>query len=419
MSVVQRAYRVELDPNNRQRTALRCHAGAARWAYNWGLQQKIETYKSTGKSPNNIELHRELNKLKRTDPEEGGVPWMYGVSKCAPQEALRDLDRAFRGFFRRCKKGAKRKGFPRFKSRHRSPLKFRLTGSIKTSEDGRSIKLPRLGWIRLKEVGYLPGPEREDVKILSATVSCRAGRWFVSLSVKQTVLTMPQRPRTKVVGVDVGIKSLAVTSDGQVFENPRALARCQRRLRRAQKALARKQKGSRNRAKARARVARLYYRVSCLRKDALHKATSEIVESADVLVVETLNVSGMLKNRRLSRALSDASLSEFLRQLAYKAEWAGVEVIEADRWFPSSKTCSGCGKVKSDLSLSDRVYQCGECGLRVGRDLNAAINLKQLAGSSPVSVCGEDVRPAGDVSLLVAASMKQEPNRSQGVPRFS
>lgn len=407
---VQRAHRVELDPNNWQRTALRCHAGAARWAYNWGLQQKITAYKETGKSPSAIDLHKELNKLKQVDLSEGGVPWMYNVSKCAPQEALRDLDRAFQEFFRRCRKGSKRKGFPKFKSRHKSPLKFRLTGSIRTAEDGKRIKLPHLGWLRLKEVGYLPGPKQEDVKIQSASLSEQAGRWFVSLTYRIEIPNVLQRPRTKVVGVDVGIKSLAVTSDGQVFENPRALSSCQRRLRRAQKALARKQKGSQNRLKAKRRVAKLYYQVSCIRKDALHKATTAIVRNADVLVVESLNVAGMLRNHRLARSLSDASLSEFLRQLGYKAAWSGVQIIEAPRFYPSSKTCSGCGHVKSDLTLSDRVYECSSCGLSTDRDLNAAINLKNLAPSSGVPACGEDVRPSSELAHLMAISTKQEPN---------
>ena len=385
---ILRAYKVELDPNDAQRTAFAQHAGASRWAYNWGLSKKIETYKVTKKSPNAIELHKELNALKKTAPEDGGVPWMYEVSKCAPQEALRDLDKAFQGFFLRCKKGSGKKGFPKFKSRHRSPRKFRLTGTIRVSEDGRKLKLPNLGWLRLKEIDYLPGPDQEDIEIQSASVSERAGRWFVSLGCMQTIPDPPLRPRAKVVGVDVGINSLAVTSDGLVFENPKALARMQRRLRQAQKALARKQKGSRNRQKAREKVARVHYRVFCIRRDSLQKATSEIVKSADIIGVETLNVSGMLKNHKLARSLSDASMSEFLRQIRYKAEWAGVEVIEADRFFPSSKTCSCCGQVKKDLSLRERVYEC-ECGLKINRDLNAAINLRDMALSSRVSACGE------------------------------
>lgn len=406
MPTIHRSYKVELDPNNVQRTALRKHAGAARWAYNWGLQRKIEEYKETGKSPSAITLHKELNQLKKKDPDMGGVPWMYEVSKCAPHEALRDLDRAFKDFFRRCKKGTKRKGFPRFKSRRTSPLKFRLNGRIRPDE--KRIKLPRLDWIRLKEVGYLP---TSGVKILSATLSERAGRWFVSLNCEVAISEPSKRPRTKVVGVDVGIKALAVTSDGRVYENPRALANCLRRLRRAQKALARKQKGSKNREKARQRVAKIHYRVSCIRKDALHKATTDIVRNADVIAVESLNVAGMMRNRKLSRALSDVSLSEFLRQLAYKAEWSGVELVESPRFYPSSKTCSSCGTIKQDLTLKDRIYACSECGMVLDRDLNAAINLKNLAGSSSVTqACGEDVRPLGELAHPRAASVKQEPN---------
>jgi len=419
MAEIHRAYKVELDPNNTQRTRLRQHAGAARWAFNWGLARKISVFKETKKSPNNIALHRELNLLKKTSKDEGGVPWMYEVSKCAPQEALRDLDRAFSNFFRRCKKGSGKKGFPRFKSRHRSSNSFRLTGYIKAAKEGRYIQLPRLGKIKLKEVGYLPEVS-DNVKILSASLSERAGRWFVSLSVKEKIPDpKPEQPRTKVVvGVDVGIKSLAVTSDGIVYENPKALYKATRKLRKLQKSLSRKQKGSRNREKAKALLAKTFYRVSCIRKDAIHKATTSILQGTDVVVIETLNVQGMLKNHKLARALSDASLSEFHRQIRYKANWRGIEVVEADRWFPSSKTCSGCGHVKEDLTLSERVYKCSECALELDRDLNAAINLEKLAGSSPVTACGEDVSPfASPSGEQGAASVKQEPNY-KSIPRY-
>jgi putative transposase len=407
---IRRAYKVELDPNNEQRTALRRAAGCARWAYNWGLDRKIKAYQATGKSPSAMELHKELNVLKKLPIEEGGVPWMYEVSKCAPQEALRNLDMAFKSFFSRCKKGAKKKGFPKFKSRHKNPLKFKLTGTIRTSEDGRRIHLPNLESSRLKESGYLPGPEREDVKIQAATLSERAGRWFVSLGCVVTIPDSILQPRAKVVGVDVGIKSLAVTSDGRVFEDTRALAKMQRRLRQAQKALARKQKGSQNRSKARKKVARLHYRVACIRQDALHKATTEIVRNADVICIESLNVAGMLKNHKLARALADASLSEFLRQITYKASWAGALVVEAQRFYPSSKTCSVCGHIKQDLTLADRTYVCSNCGLVIDRDLNAATNLKNLAPSSGVTACGETVSPLGGVEHLMAVSSKQESN---------
>lgn len=404
---INRAYRVELDPNNVQRTALLRHAGCARWAYNWGLRRKIEEYKAHGKSPGAMALHRELNALKKADPEDGGIPWMYEVSKCAPQEALRDLDRAFQHFFRRCKQGGHRKGFPRFKSRKRGLGGFRLTGTIKVTEDGRHVQLPKLGLLRVKERGYLPGPDRDDVRILSATVTEQAGHWFVSLAVEQEVAE--PTPEGDVIGVDVGIKTLATVSDGRTFDNPKSLRRAEARLRRLQKAVSRKQRGSNNRKKAVEQLRRQHYRVACIRRDSIHKATSAITKSASVIGIETLNVKGMMQNGRLSKALSDASLSEFLRQIEYKARWRGAIVVKADRFYPSSKTCSGCGSVRADLTLGDRTYECGSCGLEIDRDLNAAINLRALAASSAVTVCGEDVRPtppcAGD-----AASVKQEPN---------
>ena len=405
-----RAYKVELDLSNRQRTACLRHAGAARWAYNYGLRRKLNAYKETGKSPSAIELHRELNALKRKPVEEGGVPWMYEVSKAAPQEALRNLDQAFGHFFRRCKNGERVKGFPRFKSRKRGIGGFRLTGAIRATET--HVQLPRLGALRLKERGYLPTAVREDVKVLSASVSEKAGRWFVSLQVEQET-PEPVLTTSHVVGVDVGVRILAVTSDGKVFENPQALRGAEGRLRMLQKSVSRKVKGSNNREKTVAKVARQHYRVSCLRKDAIHKATSAITKSASAIVLESLNVAGMLGNRCLSKALSDASLAEFHRQIEYKAKWAGIRVVRADRWFPSSKTCSGCGNVKDDLTLENRVYVCVVCGLVIDREINAAINLKNLAVSSTVTAC----RPggAGQSLALVKPLVGQEPNTTDSV----
>ena len=408
---IYRGYKTELSPNNRQMTALLRHAGSARWAYNWGLARKIKDYRETGKSPSAIDLHRDLNVLKRTAIEDGGVPWMYDVSKCSPQEALRNLDRAFRNFFRRCSGGAKKKGFPKFKSRSRGIGSFTLTGAVRVTET--HVQLPRIGEIRLKEHGYLPSTPCEDVRILSATVSEKSGRWFVSLKVEQDIGD-PVVMDEHVIGVDVGIKSLAVTSDGAVFENPRALKQAGSRLRQLQKAVSRKVKGSANRKKSTAKLARQHYRVSCIRSDSIHKATSAITKLASVIVVESLNVAGMLRNRHLSKALSDASLSEFHRQIDYKSQWRGVRVVRADKWYPSSKTCSSCGTVKTKLSLGDREYTCGDCGVVIDRDLNAAINLRNLAGSSPVSACrpGSSGHGKSTTKLLVG----QEPNTGVRCP---
>jgi len=379
---VNSGYKVELDPNNVQRTQLLKHAGAARFAFNWGLRQKIDSYQATKRSPSAMELHRELNKLKKVPKEQGGVPWMYEVSKCAAQESLRNLDKAYKGFFRRCKQGAKRKGFPRFKSRHKGIGGFTLTGSIKVSSEGAHIQLPRLGKLRLKERGYLP---TSGAKVLSATVSERAGRWFVALSVEED--RPDPKPLSGVLGVDVGISHLAVTSEGEVFENPRALGGALKRLRRLSKTVSRRKKGSNNRRKAKHQLARQHYRVANIRRDSLHKATTAIAKQVGVIVIEDLNVSGMLKNRRLSRALSDASLSELHRQLEYKAGWYGTTLVRADRFYPSSKRCSRCGRVKETLGLGERTYRCEVCGLEMDRDLNAACNLESLAASSAVSAC--------------------------------
>ena len=401
---VVRAYKTELDPTHKQGKLLMQHAGCARWAYNWGLQRKIESYQATGKSPSAIDLHKELNILKKLPVEEGGVPWMYEASKCAPQEALRNLDTAYKCFFRRCKSGAKQKGFPKFKSRKRGVGSFRLTGTIRARED--RVQLPFIGELRVKERGYLPV---SGVRVLSATVSEKAGRWFVSLQVEQYVSEIASKTE-HVVGVDVGIRHLAVTSDGEVFHNPKALIKSQRTLRIRQKAISRKVKGSVNRRKAVAKVAKLHRRIVNIRKDSIHKMTSSIIKSASVVVVEDLNVVGMMKNRKLARSLSDASLSEIHRQLEYKAKWYGVKLHKADRFYPSSKRCSYCGSVKVKLSLSEQVYTCEACGVVVDRDLNAAFNLAVLAGSFPVSACCPESsgfgREAG-TKLLVG----QEPSR--------
>ena len=408
--IIHRAYRVELDPNNRQRGVLMQHAGTARWAYNWGLARKFEAYAENGKRPSAFALQKELVVLKKTSAEDGGVPWLSSVARGVPREALKNLDRAFSDFFRRCKEGARHKGFPRFKSKHKTRPSFRLADPPGISKCGTKIRLPKIGWLRVKRAGYLPCPSHQDVRPLSVSVSKVAGRWFASVTVKQISPDFPRRPRTKVVGVDLGIKSLAVTSDGLTFKNPRAMACMDRQLRRAQRSVSRKRKGSKNRSKARYIVARIHYRIACIRADAIHKTTAAIVQSADVVCIESLNVSGMLKNRRLARAVSDASFAEVLRQIRYKAEWAGVEVVEAPRFFPSSKTCSGCGKVKKDLSLSDRIYRCSACGLVLDRDLNAAINLRNLAAESAVSACGGGSSGPCRKTGTKLPPMKQEPS---------
>ena len=383
--IVNRAYKTELKLNNKQRTLCCMHSGTSRFTYNWGLD-RIETVfrlnqlpVPTVKYPNAISLHRELVRLK----QDGTFGWMYEVSKCAPQEALRDLEMAFKHFFRRLKGGEEEFGYPQFKSKKHGSGSFRLTGSIIVEDD--RVRLPCIGWVRLKERGYI-----SIGKLSSVSVSERAGRWFVSITVEEDVEPSPYRDG--VVGVDLGIKSLAVCSDGTVFENPKALKCYQRKLRRQQKAVSRKKKGSKNRKKAVVGLQRTHLRISNIRQDNLHKTTSWLAKNKQTICLEDLNVNGMLKNHRLAKAISDVGLGEFKRQMKYKAGWYGSTLVFADRWFPSSKTCCKCGHIRDDLKLSERTFYCPKCGNSIDRDYNASLNLEMVAVSltETLNACGEE-----------------------------
>jgi putative transposase len=409
--LVQRAYKTELDLNHQQVTTCRRHAGAARWAYNWGLRIKQERYKAIKQSPTAIELHRELNALKKTD-----LPWMYEVSKCAPQEALWNLDAAFAQFFRRCalKKQGKWKGklgYPQFKTKKKGLGSFRLTGRIVVSD--KAIVLPRLGRLWLKERDYLP--TGDDVQVLSATVSEQAGHWYVSLQVEQEQV-VPENTGP-VVGIDLGIRQLATLSDGEVIPNPHHLKRRLKKLKRLQRVVSRRKKGGKNRKKAVHKLAKLHRQVRNHRHNTLHQVTTRLAKTKSVLVIEDLHVAGMLKNHCLAQAIGDAGFYEFKRQLLYKAAWYGSRVILADRWEPSSKRCSRCGWLDADLTLKDRTFHCQQCRFVLDRDLNAAINLAKLAGSSSDSqnACGVASAGTRRKPRVKLAAVKQEPNTEHGV----
>ena len=398
--LTNKAYRYELDPNNIQRSHLAQHAGVARFAYNWGLEQRIAQYKNNqgyDRFTDAMKQHKLLNSLKKNQ-----FSWMYETSKCAPQEALRDLHQAFKNFYRGLKIG-KKVGFPHFKRRGVRDS-FRLTGIIRFHE--RAIQLPRIGKVRLKE-------KREKYhsgRILSATVRRMANRWYISVSVEEE-LPDPKSVRGAPVGVDLGIKTLATISDGTTFANPRAMGRRLRKLRQLSKNFSRKKKGSKNREKAKLRLAKMHLRIFNVRQDSLHKVTTYLAKSHSKVVIEDLLVSGMLKNRRLARAIADVGMYEFRRQLEYKCGWYGSELVVVSRTFPSSKMCSRCGHRKKELSLSEREYYCEQCGLEIDRDLNAALNLVAVSLPETLNACGEEIRLVADSqNLQRAASMKQEPN---------
>ena len=400
MSLIYKSYKVELDPTNVQITNMKKNIGAARFAYNWGLNKKEEAYKQKIKRPSAVDLNRELNLLKKTE-----IPWAYECSKCSFQEALRDLDNAYKRFFDNCKKGIKgKKGFPKFKSKRNDKQSFRLTGLIYI-KSGR-IGLPRIGKVKLKEIDYIP----KDSKIIRTTVSKKADKWFVSILTEVEHKQLPQN--TKVVGIDLGIKTLATCSDGTTFENPKALKKNLHKLKFQQRKLSKKIKNSKNYEKQKLKVQKIHYRISNIRKDGLHKATSKIINDNQVIVLEDLKVSNMMKNHKLAQAISDASFYEFRRQIEYKAKWSNRQVVFVDKFFPSSKMCSSCGQKKEDLKLSDRVYKC-DCGLEIGRDLNAAKNLEQFytGSSSGINACGDEKFMLGVQTTNRCSSKKQESNR--------
>ena len=393
---VHQAFRYELEPTVRQRRLLAKAAGTARYAFNWGLALCKRLLDAGKPVPHAAELHRVWNAEK---PQRS---WVYGVSKCCGQEALRDLDRAFANFWRG-RKERRSVGFPRFRRKHGRRDSSRLTGSIKVHP--RSVSLPRIGCVRVKEA-----TSKFRGRILSATVSREADRWYVSLAV-EVEREDPQPVAGPAVGIDLGLKSFAVLSDGARLESPKPLAKAQRRLRHRQRLHSRKQRGSRNRRKSATRLARLHRRVRCQRTDFLHKATTDLAKTKSVIVVEDLSVRGMIRNRHLSRSIADAGWGEFRRMLDYKTTWYGSRLMVAPRFYPSTKKCSACGHVKAEIPLSERVFQCEACGAEIDRDLNAARNLASLvAGSSPETqnACGGE-GSGRENSPVKPAPAKQEP----------
>jgi len=364
------AYKTELNPNNAQRQMfIRC-CGASRWCYNWGLAAMKEAYGGNRKTSVYAEK-------KRLNAEKDVVaPWLREVPYVVLQDAFERLKTAYENFYRRVKQGVKGKavGFPDFKTRRKGLGSFNMRGNLHVTET--HIKLPIIGWVRIYEHGYMP--TEKAVELCSVTISERAGHWDASLLVKEE-RGEPAPATGDVIGVDFGIKTLATVSDGRVYENPKALRKAQAGLKRTQREISRRVKGSANRRKSVLKLARTHRRVANIRKWTLNQISHDLVKNKPtVIVIEDLNVRGMLANHCLAQAISDVGFAELRRQIEYKAAWAGVMVLYADTWYPSSKTCSECGHVKPDLTLADREFICTECGVVLDRDLNAAMNLKKL-----------------------------------------
>lgn len=349
-------------------------AGAARFVYNWALRDRITRHEN-GEKTNMFEQKRRFNALKIEE-----YPWLYEVPYTIQEQAFANLDNAYKNFFRRVKKG-ETPGFPNFKKRGANDV-FTVRGGIK-AENSR-IKLPVIGWVNLNEKGYIP---TDGIRILFANISERAGKWFISVQCEAEIEDKPT-PSGEPLGIDVGIKSLATFSDGRIFDNPKAFGKNEKKLARLQRELSRRKKGSANRQKTKDKIAKLHLKISNVRKTSLHTVSAHAMKnSPQSIVIEDLNVKGMVKNSNLAKAVSDSSMSELHRQIKYKAGWNNIEVLEANRWYPSSKTCSACGHKKETLGLDERVFVCENCGTTLDRDYNAALNLAALAKAETQPDC--------------------------------
>lgn len=368
-------FKTELKLNNQQRTMLAKHAGIARHAWNWGLglTKQILNHNQINpenkiKFPSAIDLHKWLVALVK--PEN---PWYYESSKCAPQFALRQLRTAWDDCFKKKKKP------PKFKKKGRVSDSFTLDGTIKVV-DHFKIQVPKIGVLRTYErlpFGYKPK---------TVTISRKAGSWFISYKVEVETQNTPKQ--VEKVGVDLGVKTLAYLSTGIAFQGAKAYKRYEKRLSRLQWLNRNKIIGSNNWKKALVRIAKLHAKIANIRKDTLHKLTTYLAKNHGELVIEDLNVSGMLKNGKLAKAIADLGFFEFRRQLEYKCQLYESKLTIVDRWFPSSKTCSNCGWHNPDLKLSDRWFLCVECGSFIERDWNASINLSRWSHHQ-AQACGQ------------------------------
>ncbi|WP_255949932.1 IS607 family element RNA-guided endonuclease TnpB [Streptomyces odontomachi] len=434
---VVQAFRFALDPNAGQEAALRSHCGAARAAYNWAVgwvtgswwqRAAEETYgipqaQLTAWRPWSLPaLRKAFNEAKRTDPRFAA--WWEDNSKEAYNTGLANASAAFDNYAKsqQGKRRGKRMGAPRFKSKRKARLACRFTtGAIRVEGDGRHVTLPRLGTLRTHEpaVKLLGRVQAGTARVLSATVRHERGRWFVSFQVETArEITKVARPGVA-VGIDLGVITLAVMADStgeiRAVPNPRHLDVVLRQLRHASRTVSRRQgpdrrtgqKPSRRWEKANTARNKVHHRVANLREDALHKLTTAVATEYGTIVVEDLNAAGMLKNRRLARQVADAGFGEIRRQLAYKTRQRHATcLVVADRWFPSSKICSGCGAVRAKLPLHVRIYRCDLCGLVIHRDVNAAHNLAALAAA-----CTTGTGVAGDQDTAPVVSKPRGANR--------
>ena len=394
MIPVTLAHSIRLVPTVKQEQYFAQACGVARFTYNWALAEWSRRY-SAGEKPNGMALRKHFNSIRRDQ-----FPWTYEVHRDCTAQPFANLQKAFVGLFK------KRAKYPRFKRKGQHDSFY--IANDKISMTLNRVRIPVLGWVKTREALRFTG------KIMGAVVKRVADAWFL---VVQVEVDHPERVRSsnETVGVDLGIKTTATHSTGEQVWGPKALRKAQERLRRKARQFSRKTKGSNNSKKARVMLARLHRKVAWIRNDFLHKLTTRLCRENQTVVIEDLNVKGMVKNHCLAQAIQDESWGEFRRQLEYKAPLYGGRVVVASRWFPSSKRCSQCGHIVEKLGLDVRTFCCPCCGFTCDRDHNAAINLKQIGEAIPESTPAEMKALAAVSTATKPSSLKQEFHRVASV----
>ena len=378
------SHKIELIPNNKHNAYFKKAFGCSRFAYNWGLAKWQEYYKQ-GVKKTHLDLKKEFNAIKKEQ-----FPFVYEVTKYATQQPFLNLNLAFQKFFRDLKQG--KVSYPKFKKKKDNQGSFYLGGDIvkfESKNNKQFLKIPNLGSVKLRENLRFQG------KINSCTISQKANRFYASFSLEisesEFKRTHKDSKQTKLgLGIDVGLKSFVSLSNGLSIQSLKPLSKLTKRLKRVSRSLSKKQhpktkseamqgiKKSNNYLKQSVKLNKLHTKIANVRNDFLHKLTSSLVRHYAYFGLENLNIKGLTKNHRLAKAISDVSFYEFKRLLSYKAEYNNRRVIEADTFYPSSKTCSKCGSIKETLTLKERIYECENCGLKIDRDYNASLNLYNL-----------------------------------------
>jgi putative transposase len=396
---MQIAHKIQLVPNNKQKTYLLKACGTSRFVWNWALVEWEKQYLQ-GKKPSGMGLKKEFNAIKKKE-----FPWTKEVTKYAAQQPFLDLQDAYKRFWKKLSQK------PKFKKKGKCKDSF-YVGGDHLKIKGKKIWIPNLGFVRMRENLRFEG------KINSAVFSRTADRWFASVQVDSPD-KFSKCEKDNSVGVDLGINKMVVLSNKIALESPKPLKKNLRKLARFQRKLKKKKFKSSNYNKQKIKVAKVHARVACIRKETLHKTTTCLTKNYLEIGIEDLNVKGMIKNHKLARAISDVGFGEFRRQLEYKAKIRGNLVKIHDRFFPSSKTCSGCKKIKENLTLKDRIFTCEWCGLEIDRDLNSAINL-DVRPARPELTPAEMTAMRRSVYPIKVTSIAKPGNKQQiGVSRFA